>query len=66
MNRPLTKEESKALASYAARNGRAWKSKLQAAWLSGGNEDGTQGVLRALRNSHGPSWLRGFRVTDES
>lgn len=55
--RPLFPEEARALEVYAAKHGRTWKSKLRAAWMSGGNEEGTGGILRSLRNTHGPSWL---------
>lgn len=55
--RPLTADETATVAAYAVKHGRAWKSKLRAAWMSGGNEEGTGGILRSLRNSHGPSWL---------
>ncbi|MES2667428.1 MAG: hypothetical protein V4712_15120 [Pseudomonadota bacterium] len=59
--RPLFSEETRAPEVYAAKHGRNWKSKLRAAWMSGGNEEGTGGVLRSLRNTHGPSWLFYFR-----
>lgn len=58
---PLTADELAELRRYAAKNGRAWKSRLRAAWMSGGNEDGTGGILRTLRNTHGPGWLERFR-----
>lgn len=58
---PQTPEEFKAVEAYAARHGRAWKSRLREAWMSGGNEEGTGGVLRTLRNTHGPRWLEQFR-----
>lgn len=60
--RDLYPEERAALVDYAQRHGRNWKSKLSAAWQSGGMEEGTSGILRSLRNSHGPSWLERFRL----
>jgi hypothetical protein len=58
---PLTNEELRVVVAYAQKHGRTWKAKLRAAWMSGGNEEGTGGILRTLRNTHGPVWLRGFR-----
>ena len=60
---PLSPDELTALESYAAKHGRAWKARLRDAWMSGGNEEGTGGVLRTLRNTHGPRWLEQFRLS---
>ncbi|APO70012.1 hypothetical protein IE4872_PB00142 (plasmid) [Rhizobium gallicum] len=58
---PLTPEQEAALQSYAARHGRRWKSILNNAWMGGPpHDDG--GLLRGLRNSHGPTWLQSYRL----
>lgn len=62
IDRDLTADEARAVEVYASKHGRTWKSKLRAAWMSGGMEDGTGGILRSLRNSHGPSWLVAYRA----
>lgn len=61
--RPLFPDEHRALAAYAAKHGRNWKAKLREAWMSGGNEEGTGGILRTLRNIHGPSWLAIYKLS---
>lgn len=58
---PLTPEQEAALQVYAARHGRCWKSILNHAWMGGlPHDDG--GLLRGLRNSHGPTWLQSYRL----
>ncbi|AGS24575.1 hypothetical protein [Rhizobium etli] len=58
---PLTDEQQAALQAYAAKHGRRWKSILSNAWMGGPpHDDG--GVLRGLRNSHGPTWLQSYRL----
>lgn len=58
---PLTPEQDAALQAYAARHGRRWKSILNNAWMGGPpHDDG--GLLRGLRNSHGPTWLQSYRL----
>lgn len=58
---PLTAEQQAALQAYAAKHGRRWKSILSNAWMGGPpHDDG--GVLRGLRNSHGPTWLQSYRL----
>jgi hypothetical protein len=58
---PLTPEQEAALQAYAARHGRRWKSILNNAWMGGPPfDDG--GLLRGLRNSHGPTWLQSYRL----
>ena len=59
---PLTAEQIAALQAYAAKHGRTWKSTLQNAWMGGPPYDDT-GILRGLRNSHGPSWLVSYRLS---
>ncbi|MBB5553345.1 hypothetical protein [Rhizobium lentis] len=58
---PLTPEQEAALQAYAARHGRRWKSILNNAWLGGPPYD-DGGLLRGLRNSHGPTWLQSYRL----
>ncbi|MBB4388304.1 hypothetical protein RJJ65_20350 [Rhizobium hidalgonense] len=58
---PLTPEQEAALQAYAARNGRRWKSILNNAWMGGPPYD-DGGLLRGLRNSHGPTWLQSYRL----
>lgn len=56
----LSADALAALRCYAAKHGRAWKSKLRDAWMGlPPHDDG--GFLRALRNTHGPSWLVSFK-----
>lgn len=58
---PLTPEQVCALQAYAARHGRRWKSILNNVWTGGApHEDG--GILRGLRNTHGPTWLHNYRL----
>ncbi|HET9566035.1 MAG TPA: hypothetical protein VFP27_16415 [Mycobacterium sp.] len=56
--RPLTPDELTALKAYAARHGRTWKDRLGTDWYYAR----LTGLLHALRNSHGPSWLRKFTL----
>lgn len=59
--RTLTLAELQLLDLFIERHGRNWKQELQRAW----DNPGSGGpVLYALRNSHGPSWLAGFRFFD--
>lgn len=58
---PLNPEQEAALQAYAARHGRRWKSILNNVWMGGApHDDG--GILRGLRNSHGPTWLQSYRL----
>lgn len=57
--RPLTEKEHAAIKAYARENGRSWKSRLRDDWMNAR----TTGILQALRNSHGPSWLVSFSLT---
>ncbi|MBP1847547.1 hypothetical protein J2046_005831 [Rhizobium petrolearium] len=58
---PLTEEEVNALQDYAARHGRSWKRILNNAWMGEApHDDG--GILRRLRNTHGPTWLDRYRL----
>lgn len=56
--RSLTPKEHAALQAYALENGRRWKSKLNDDWMNAR----TTGILQALRNSHGPSWLVSYSL----
>ncbi|MER9125430.1 hypothetical protein NKH81_20445 [Mesorhizobium sp. M0959] len=57
----LTTEQLAAVQAYAAKHGRKWKSVLRDAWMGRPPYDDT-GTLRNLRNTHGSSWLEGFRL----
>ena len=58
---PLTEEEVNALQDYAARHGRSWKRILNNVWMGEApHDDG--GILRRLRNTHGPAWLDRYRL----
>ena len=43
-----------AISTFAAANGRGWKSKLRSLWSAGK----TDGALRHARNLIGPAWLK--------
>lgn len=58
---PLTAEQEAALKTYAVKHGRRWKSILNNVWMGGAPYD-DGGILRGLRNTHGPSWLRSYRL----
>ncbi|AGS25188.1 hypothetical protein [Rhizobium etli] len=58
---PLTADQQAALQANAARHGRRWKSILSNAWMGGPQHD-DGGLLRGLRNSHGPTWLQSYRL----
>jgi len=57
----LDGEQVAALQAYAARHGRRWKSILNNVWMGGAPYD-DGGILRRLRNTHGPSWLQRYRL----
>ncbi len=59
--RPLTDDETAVLVAYAAKHGRRWKAALSSAWMGMAPHDDT-GLLRSLRNTHGPSWLVAYRL----
>lgn len=57
----LSTDQEAALLAYAARRGRRWKSILNNVWMGGApHDDG--GILRGLRNTHGPTWLQSYRL----
>ncbi|WP_313606820.1 hypothetical protein [Rhizobium sp.] len=57
----MTDDQEVALREYAVRHGRRWKSILSDVWMGGPpHDDG--GILRGLRNTHGPTWLQSYRL----
>lgn len=56
--RDLTQDEIEAVTEYAARKGRKWKSELNLEWQYARST----GDLHSLRNTHGPSWLVGYKL----
>lgn len=56
--RPLTEEEFAAIRAYARENGHYLKARLRDDWMNAR----TTGILQALRNSHGPSWLVSYSL----
>lgn len=63
--RPLTDTQQSAISIFAQLEGHNWKSKLRAMWETGTVEECYQTLYR-LRNSHGPSWLDGYRLPQEA
>jgi hypothetical protein len=65
--RALTADELDALRSWAKQHGRCWKVPLRALWSFAVVTENTSTdvdrdtTVYCLRNSHGPSWLNGFR-----
>jgi hypothetical protein len=55
---PLMLAQVEALRAYATIHGRTWKVKLSAEWMRASAEP----LLHGLRNSHGPSWLKGYAL----
>nr|WP_318031048.1 hypothetical protein [Rhizobium ruizarguesonis] len=55
-------DQEAALQAYAARHGRRWKSILSDVWMGGGPPYDDGGILRGLRNTHGPTWLQSYRL----
>jgi len=55
---PITHEQSEALASFALKHGRTWKSKLRLQWYIAASGP----ILHGLRNTHGPEWLIKFKL----
>ena len=56
--RPLTEAEHAAVQAYAFEHGRHWKDRLRDDWMNAR----TTGILQALRNTHGPSWLVSYSL----
>ena len=66
-NRALTVEELDQMTAFAAQEGRKWKSVMMYEyWMKGLPVRDRKGVeyplLYGLRNTHGPSWLDGFKL----
>lgn len=53
-----------ALLELRRRFGRDWKARLLADWIIAPDDPGTSPELRALRRSHGPSWLLDYALPD--
>lgn len=56
--RPLTEKQHDAVRAYALTHGRTWKASLRDDWMNAR----TTGILQALRNSHGPTWLASYSL----
>lgn len=65
-----TKEQARAVARFAERNGRHWKSKLRNSWLKDLRPCGSDqaradnATLRQVRNECGPMWLHKVKLED--
>lgn len=64
--RELTQEEQDALAAFKAEHGKKWKNELSMVyWYNAriwrGPKEGMGGVLHAIRNEFGPSWLEAYK-----
>lgn len=53
-----------ALLELRRRFGRDWKARLLADWITAPDDPRTPPELRALRRSHGPSWLLDYALPD--
>lgn len=58
----ISTEQEQALRQFAKANGRTWKAKLNVLW----ERAAAPVVLHQLRNSHGPSWLASYRISQEA
>lgn len=56
---PLTRDELTALESFAERHGRQWKAQLRRRWEAASASP----TLHRLRNTHGPAWLKSFKLS---
>lgn len=57
----VTSEQEIALKLYADAKGQHWRRLLEVAWRTGHYRwDGPTWNLQQLRNTHGPSWLKGY------
>ncbi len=54
----LTPEQEQALKAFSEANGRKWKSELATLWLTAR----APSILHSLRNTHGPKWLKNYRL----
>ena len=60
-----TQNELDAIARFAAREGRRWKSILREEWMdacAGLMDDPDQSILQYIRNAYGPEWLVRYRL----
>lgn len=55
---PLTTEQESALRDFAKTHGRRWKAILSVCWMAATADP----TLHHLRNTHGPTWLAGYRL----
>lgn len=60
--RPLDADETAQLREFAKFEGRKWKDRLLYCWWYRGLPVPGFPLLYGLRNSHGPSWLAGYRL----
>jgi len=58
---PIDEETLQQLRQFKKQHGRQWKDKLRSMWMMAS----APGVLHRLRNTHGPSWLVGFKFPDK-
>lgn len=56
----LSADQLQVLKDYAEKNGRNWKSKLNDDWYHARQP----GLLQAIRNTFGPTWLTKFKFDD--
>ena len=61
---PLTREQLGAVRRYAERHGRRWKERLRDVWMRADPRTDDEYIVYALRNTHGPSWLRRYQLRD--
>jgi len=58
--RDLTEHEMNAITAYAKKHGRTWKADLLTDWYYAR----VPGFIQSVRNTHGPDWLRSFRLPE--
>lgn len=54
----LTDHQAAVIRAFAEDHGRRWKATLRDLWMRAAAEP----TLHNLRNTHGPSWLAGYRL----
>jgi len=57
---PLTAEQKAALTTFIIRDSRNWKRDIRKLWERAVTTTDAEAVVYALRNSHGPAWLKTF------
>ena len=63
MSKEPSPSQAQAIAAFAKKHGRQWKSELNNAWLNGDDAREPDGhLLRQVRNQLGPSWLQSYRL----